>query len=312
MTISPVSDAVLDAALAISELLDGETDLIRGIEGYLLTRSAQSDTVTPADLAREHDVSGPTARDICRQLESVGAITSVVTPAIPEKTEYECDTDECLAVLEAATTTSRILRRDAERRQPQPTVEPLVTLPADPSFEEVSPQDIGFDWLMPRLLSAINGSQDHIRILMPFFERDGFERLQPSLTAALERGVTVTIVTRYLSDSTSHNYAVLSSFVSELDAGDIPRSGLELVEYTPETATGEGARQEGAPPEFTLHAKVMAFDETAVYIGSANVTDYGFEKYLELGVLLGGPPVMTYRQMFARLLESPSARVIQL
>jgi putative cardiolipin synthase len=51
----------------------------------------------------------------------------------------------------------------------------------------------------------------------------------------------------------------------------------------------------------------MAFDDRSVYIGSANVTDYGFDRYLELGVLISGPQSDNFRELADRLLESPSA-----
>ena len=56
----------------------------------------------------------------------------------------------------------------------------------------------------------------------------------------------------------------------------------------------------------------MLFDEEAAYVGSANVTDYGFDRYLELGVLLRGPPVTRYRRLLESLLSSDASREIQL
>jgi putative cardiolipin synthase len=164
---------------------------------------------------------------------------------------------------------------------------------------------------MPSLSSAINQATDHVRILMPFFEQDGFEKLEPALMAALERGVSVTIVARYLSDSSSHNRHVLSAFVENCRENGVRLSNLNLVDYTYWDADSDSG-QNGDQPSFTLHAKVMVFDADSAYIGSANVTDYGFERYLELGVLIDGPDVRGFDRIVSRLLESPAATEVQL
>jgi putative cardiolipin synthase len=312
MVAGPSED--IDTALAITELIDGDVQQLRALEGYLLTRSAAKSSVSPAGLASTLDLSVTAARDICRQLESADAVTQTVTPVDPQDAEYDCNSDRCVTVLETAVTATRILQQDRARRRPFPMVKPVTTLPADPRFSRLTPQDLGFDWLMPSLSSEINQASEEIMILMPFFEQDGFNKLQPDLTAALDRGVTITIVTRYLSDPNSNNHKVLSEFVSDLREGGISCSNLQFVEYAQQSGGdgGERAEQGGDPPEFTLHAKVMIFDSKAVYIGSANVTDYGFDRYLELGVLLQGPPVLRYRKLGKSLLESAAAHQIDL
>ena len=307
-----LSPEVLDTALAISELADGEIDQLRTIEGHLLTQGSADKPVSPASIASESDLSATTARDICRQLAAVEALEQTSTPANPRHSEYKCNVDRCVNILETAVTATRVIRKDRKRRQPVPRVEPLATLPADPSFSGFTPQEMGFDWLMPRLSAAINSATSEVRILMPFFEKDGFETLHPDLSAALDRGVNITIVTRYLTDTDSHNFDVLSEFIDQARATGVPVSNLRLVDYTPQTEDGTQATQEGPPPAFTLHAKVMAFDEESVYVGSANVTDYGFERYLELGVLVSGPPAESYRKIIDRLLDSPSAQTVDL
>jgi putative cardiolipin synthase len=52
------------------------------------------------------------------------------------------------------------------------------------------------------------------------------------------------------------------------------------------------------------HAKVLLSDSTAAYIGSANLTDPGLAGHLEIGVLLGGPPVHQVAAFWAHLLAS--------
>jgi putative cardiolipin synthase len=91
-------------------------------------------------------------------------------------------------------------------------------------------------------------------------------------------------------------------------------SEITLVDYTvwEETTPIGKQRQDGENPQFTLHAKVMLFDSRAAYVGSANVTDYGFNRYLELGVLLEGATVTAFRDLCEFLLDSDGAVAVDL
>jgi len=187
-------------------------------------------------------------------------------------------------------------------------VTPLVTLPDDPAFSDTTAASFGMDGLLSTLASQVKRCEREIVLLSPFFEGEGFGRLADVLLDALERGVDVTIVTRYLSDSDSHNYAVITSFTDQAVERGVS-SNLSLVGYTvwdDDTPVGKRT-QDGENPRFTLHAKVMLFDSRAAYVGSANVTDYGFDRYLELGVLLEGAKVSSFRELCRFLLDSDGA-----
>ena len=56
----------------------------------------------------------------------------------------------------------------------------------------------------------------------------------------------------------------------------------------------------------------MVVDEMTAYVGSANVTDYGFEHYLETRILLEGPPVEGFVDLVSFLLNSESATAVSL
>ncbi|OYR45137.1 hypothetical protein DJ74_16640 [Halorubrum sp. Ea8] len=162
--------------------------------------------------------------------------------------------------------------------------------------------------LLSTLASQVKRCDDEIVLLSPFFEGDGFGRLADVLLDALERDVSLTIVTRYLADTGSHNYAVIQSFMDRVAAEGLT-SRVSLIDYTvwdDDTPITE-QHQNGENPKFTLHAKVMLFDTRAVYVGSANVTDYGFNRYLEMGVLLEGAKVTSFRQLCDHLLDSEGA-----
>jgi phosphatidylserine/phosphatidylglycerophosphate/cardiolipin synthase-like enzyme len=298
----------LDTALAISELVSGNIETMRSLQGFLLQAGVNEWEFTPQDIAEEVNLSPTKSRDLCRQLTSIGAAERLTAPSDPLSAAYRCDEEASASILETTILATRILAKFKERSQSSSTVQPLVTLPKDPSFGNVTPQDFGFEWLMPSLSGAINKSEESIQILMPFFETDGFAKLESELTAALERGVEVTIVGRYLSDRTSHNRRVLGAFVDGCRERGVPLSNLSLIDYTQwESTDGTDQGQDGDQPSFTLHAKVMVFDGEMAYIGSANVTDYGFEKYLELGVLIRGPPVAHFAEIISFLLNSDAA-----
>jgi putative cardiolipin synthase len=189
-----------------------------------------------------------------------------------------------------------------------------VTFPDDPAFADVLPGTLGFDQLFSALASAAKQSSDQIVLVVPFFEGGGFERLHDILIEALERGVDLTIVTRYLADRSSHNRHVLADFADRVrDEGPFPGT-FSAVDYTvwDDGIPPAERTQDGATPAFTLHAKLMTFDDHTVYVGSANVTDYGFDRYLELGVLLRGPPVSAYTELCRFLLTSAAATEVRL
>lgn len=165
--------------------------------------------------------------------------------------------------------------------------------------------------LMSTLASQVKRCNDEIILLSPFFEGGGFNRLSGVLLDALARDVQVTIVTRYLDDCNSHNHGVIGSFLQEARDRDL-YSMVQAVDYTvwDDDVPAEERCQNGANPAFTLHAKVMIFDRRAVYLGSANITDYGFDRYLELGTLLEGPVVEHYIDLCAYLLASSGATVV--
>jgi putative cardiolipin synthase len=181
-----------------------------------------------------------------------------------------------------------------EERRPETTdVTPLVTLPADPSFSSVTPTRFGMEWLMPSLGRLIKQAENEIIILNPFFEKD----------------VEVKIITRYLHDPSSHNRSVVEEFTDICRERGIPLQNLTLLDYTiwDEETDITDQKQDGENPKFTLHAKLLIADQTRAYLGSANVTDYGFERYLEIGAILDGPVVASYRELVEFLLESDAA-----
>lgn len=291
----------LDVAISLCELLDE----FGRIEAVLLSASSEDHPVTPASLANASEISERTADDVLLQLRRVGAVSQ--RPG-PDK-EYSISVNTLRPLLSLARVTQQILGQYEERQPPRHEIDPLVTFPEDPSFEGVTPQDFGMGWLMPSLTGMIGRAESRIVLLTPFLERDGFERISGSLEQALVGGVEVVIVSRYLHIADSHNRKVLEGFVDNFCDSDASLANLHFVDYTvwPAGVSPADYDQPGVNPSFTLHSKLLLVDDREVYIGSANMTEYGLSQYLETGIRVEGPTVASYRRLVDRLIDSEAA-----
>ncbi|WP_123078963.1 phospholipase D-like domain-containing protein [Halarchaeum sp. CBA1220] len=296
-----------DRLLAISDLLDQDEELLDELEGLLLVCAGRSERLSPAAVARDTPLSREAATDLFRQLSECGVVHREGYETELVEARFRVEGTRTREIFDQTREAIQIV--DAHReRVPTTDVTPLVTFPDDPAFGTTTAASYGMDGLLSTLASQAKRCEREIILLSPFFEGGGLGRLADVLLDALERGVEVTIVTRYLSDPDSHNYGVITSF-SERAAERGVSSHLSLVDYTvwDEDTPPQKRTQGGENPRFTLHAKVMLFDSRAAYVGSANVTDYGFDRYLELGVLLEGAKVSSFRELCLFLLESDGA-----
>lgn len=293
----------VDVALSLCEL----TDRFDAIEGALLSASSRNQTVTTASLASTSGLSEQVCVDILRQLRRADA----VEPLHAGQGQYRIDSEVLRECFTVARQTAAAIEQYEARRPERTEITPLVTLPDDPSFDSATPETFEMDWLMPALLRMIKNATDEIVILSPFFEQDGFERLQESMFSALDESVEITIITRYLQDPDSHNRSVVQRFSDTCRDRGIPVENLRFVDYTKwdDSVPVTQQVQDGENPAFTLHAKIVLADREEAYLGSANVTDYGFERYLELGVKLEGPTVQSYAGLVDFMLDSEAATV---
>lgn len=299
-------------ALAIADIIEHELTVVDEVEGHLLVAAGRTQNITPAALGHETVLSRDAASDLFRQLEQTRAIRRESHDGSVAKSDYTVDSDPLRESFDATRRAIEIIS-SYRKREPATEVTPLVTFPDDPSFANTMPAAFGMDGLMSTLASEIKGSNNQIYMLSPFFEHSGFDRLAGVLLDALERGVNITIVTRYLQDADSHNYSVVGDFVRRARGRDVD-DDLTTIDYTvwdPDTPRGD-RHQDGQNPAFTLHAKVMSFDRRSVYVGSANVTDYGFSRYLELGVLLGRSEASQFVRLCEFLIESNGATPVSL
>lgn len=305
---------IVENALSIAEITGREISVLEQLEGEFLVAGGKKDDTSPAEVANSVNLDRSKVIDVFRQLRQSGAIDRTTVGPTSGESRYDIQTPLVRDIFSAARQSIDYIQAFEERSPPESEVQPLVTFPEDPAFEGVSPYDYNMKWLMPSLTSAIKDANNSITIVTPFFDESGFETLQDVLINALRRGVEVTIITRYLSDRDSYNRYVLSRFAARVDDSDAPLSNLTFIDYTVwDSDVPEGEKkQDGENPAFTLHAKVMLFDERVAYIGSANVTDYGFDRYLELGVILRGPPVPDLSKLVTFLKESDAASKVDI
>jgi putative cardiolipin synthase len=297
---------LIDIALAIREL----TTSFDRVEGALLIAGGTDSSISPSWLADQTRLSEPACDDLLLQLRRANAVERV--PA--EGAVYAVDPARVRACF-SATREAAAVASQLEARQPDRTeVTPLVTLPADPSFDGITPEALGMDWLMPSLGRLLKQATDEISILTPFFEGDGFQQLHQPLFNTLADGTPVTVITRYLHDPDSHNRSVIDGFIEDCHDQGLPLDNLSMVDYTvwDDDISDVDRSQNGENPAFTLHAKLVLVDREQAYIGSANVTDYGFDQYLEVGALLEGPAVSSYVRLVEALLASEAATTYQI
>lgn len=302
-------DSQASVALSVADVLDHDRDKVDRIEGLLLTAGGSNASITPASVAREASLSRESAGNLFRQLETADAVSRTSHDQQVVDSEYLVDTSRVGELLGTTRQAIDIIAADRQRQPPQTEAEPLVTFPDDPAFADETAAQFGMNQLLSAIASEVKDATDSIVIIAPFFEGTGLERLHEVLADAVARGVELTIITRYLTDVESHNRSVIREFVESLQVQSGSDSQVRTVDYTvwEDSVPDSERRQYGFKPAFTLHAKVIVFDDDAAYIGSANVTDYGFDRYLELGVLLRGPPVSRFQELCNFLLESEAA-----
>jgi|AntRauTorcE11898_2_1112593.scaffolds.fasta_scaffold00553_9 phosphatidylserine/phosphatidylglycerophosphate/cardiolipin synthase-like enzyme len=152
--------------------------------------------------------------------------------------------------------------------------------------------------LVVRLTELIHDTDDELVILNPFFSEQAFRNIVTPVVSALERGVSVILITRYLTYGTDDDSR---EFVRRLRSA-APQGDLTCYEYIdPE----EGANA-------TLHAKMIVSDRSGVYMGTANLTHRGLRDNLEVGVIFRDETAEQFVRFTDDLLESKYLHTVDL
>ncbi|WP_049984168.1 phospholipase D-like domain-containing protein [Halorubrum sp. BV1] len=211
----------------------------------------QKTSITVADLRVELDVHPPD-HELENLLDHLRYHQYIGTDADRARTR----------ALPAVGHTAEVLQ---ERQEISPAVDLLATFPDD---EALSTD--GFDDLLTGVLEVIKDASSHVWIVSPFLSAEAFDRLRPALLSAVDKGSTISLVTRYLTyggDDGEYNREFTRQLLDS-PCGD----NVSLYEYVNDETWS------------TFHAKVVATDNDEAYLGTANVTGKGFLSNLELGV----------------------------
>lgn len=180
-------------------------------------------------------------------------------------------------------TQAEILQMQSRSTEP----ELLATLPNDDAIQATE-----FESILTESLELIKSAEDHLWLVSPYLSEEVFERLEPALKTAVNRGASISLLTRYLTYGDGDG-EYNREFVQEMV--DVPEiaSRTTLYEYINDETWD------------TFHAKAIIADQQRAYLGTANVTHKGFLSNLELGVLFQGTPVTHLASLFESLRESP-------
>lgn len=141
-------------------------------------------------------------------------------------------------------------------------------------------QDIGRELgsLVVRFVELLASAEEEIVILNPFFTRQVFGNIVGPIRSALDRGVEVTLITRYLTYGNDDDGR---AFVRQIVGDQVSPENLTLYEYIDPDEESTA----------TIHAKMTIVDRSRAYLGTANLTHRGLHENLELGVIFADETV---------------------
>jgi len=162
----------------------------------------------------------------------------------------------------------------------------IATLPDDEAINAES-----FDNLLTELMEVIKTAETHLWLISPYLSEPAFDRLRPALRTAVDRGATISVLTRYLTYG-DDDYEFNRTFARCISDDSQIASRTSLYEYVNDETWD------------TFHAKVVIADRKQAYLGTANVTGTGFMRNLELGVLFKNETVSDLANVFDSLRDS--------
>lgn len=149
-------------------------------------------------------------------------------------------------------------------------------------------EDMALSSYLQAATELIESSVATLTLVSPYLEPKGIGRLHKSLVEALNRGVSVRLIT--------HDAEELSSLAStSLEA--LRRDSMGLVGPLNVFTTS-------ASSQMLLHMKIIVADECKAIVGSANVTGNGFGANLEVGVVLGQEAAIEIEKIVRTTIEA--------
>ena len=274
----------------------GSAERVRALRDIALNTCADGAPVRGGDLAAELAEQLPAAlqapflwllvnEGIAKRLEGAasieGYLLSVNTERLREYLNEEAKTAEVLERAEARVTCSKGTGRQ---------VEVIATLPPG-LFPDKQAGTLGS--IEPAIRKIIASGRERVWIVNPFFDPFGLSSLLPSISGAIDRGVSVRLLTRATDGKWDSLFAAVMGANDDANPPDF-LSRLEVRSLVKkDEVTGR--------LQYALHSKVVLADSTICYIGSANVTEHGLRHNFELGVVIRGETVATVLSLLERL-----------
>jgi len=205
---------------------------------------------------------------------------------------YQIEREQLQEIIHDVIVALHVLKQVQAEQEQDRSTQLIATLP------DSLPLDVEIRRSIPSLAASlhrlITEAKKEIIILNPFFEQIGFNRLESALLAAANHGVVITIITQQLKELTSINRRVLHALSQKATSEGIS-DRLSFYEY-----------QQGDVGRTTMaaHAKILLADGEKAYLGSANLTEYGMARQVEVGVILQGSPVQLLHQIFRAVLAA--------
>lgn len=173
-----------------------------------------------------------------------------------------------------------------QTRNSEPETDILATVPDDGAIDASE-----FGNLLSEVMEVIKKAESQLWLVSPFLSEPAFNRLEPALRTAVDRGATINLLTRYLTYG-DENAEYNRTFAQNV---------LDNTHIAPHSTIYEYVDEE---TWVTFHAKVIIADEKEAYLGTANVTGTGFLTNLELGAIFRDETVSDLSALFDSLRQS--------
>jgi len=301
-SVTGTTNALFEAAWQIARLPDVDAAALTLLEGALLLLHGRSGLVTIHSIQPqvENQLTGERIEAILLTLTGAGILTRQRRDRRGTTyDQYQIDPDQLRQVLRDAAFLKQAYNRLQKETTPTSQAQLIATLPDNlPLSPDVKRRISPLAATLHRLITT---ASQEIIILNPFFEQEGFNRLASALLAAADRGVVITIITRQLSDATAVNYRVMKQLWEQSQAKGVSNQ-FSFYEYQ---------QVEDGRMLLTSHAKVMLVDGRTAYIGSANLTEYGMDRFVEIGVTLEGTKTKDLQPLLEAIMNAPESICIE-
>jgi Phosphatidylserine/phosphatidylglycerophosphate/cardiolipin synthases and related enzymes len=204
---------------------------------------------------------------MCDRVDATRARAAGLEPALVESLKRKLPADRRAIEVACAGGVAWVLGRRSSRVEE--TWEVVATLPAGVAMPHGLRRTTG-----ETMIGLASTARHRIRLAAPYVDETGIGFLADAIAAATQRGVVVDL---FDPVAWPPAHAAMAALTDAVTATGNP-SRLRLVRALPDTPFA--------------HLKVMVVDESAAYIGSANITAAGLGgRNLEIGVLVRGNQV---------------------